>query len=105
MAIGRRSATRPRASAQSIRPTANCIRLLSTGLTQTRFLDSRAIKRELAGPAFDFRALKQRPISVWLILPANRLATHAKWLRLTLTTIIQQLMQDTTKAKVPVAII
>jgi len=79
--------------------------VLSTGLTQTRFLDSRAIKRELAGPAFDFRALKQRPISVWLILPANRLATHAKWLRLTLTTIIQQLMQDTTKAKVPVAII
>ena len=28
--------------------------VLSTGLTQTRFLDSRAIKRELAGPAFDF---------------------------------------------------
>ena len=79
--------------------------VLSTGLTQTRFLDSRAIKRELAGPPFDFRELKQRPISVWLILPARRLATHAKWLRLTLTTIIQQLMEDTTKAKVPVAII
>ena len=28
--------------------------ILSTGLTQTRFLDSRAIKKELAGPAFDF---------------------------------------------------
>jgi type IV secretion system protein VirD4 len=79
--------------------------VLSTGLTQTRFLDSRAIKRELAGPAFDFREMKQRPITVWLILPARRLVTHAKWLRLTLTTIIQSLMNDTKKTKVPVAII
>jgi type IV secretion system protein VirD4 len=79
--------------------------VLSTGLTKTRFLDSRAIKTELAGPPFDFRELKKRPISVWLILPARRLVTHATWLRLTLTTIIQQLMHDTAKAKVPVAII
>jgi type IV secretion system protein VirD4 len=79
--------------------------ILSTGLTQTRFLDSRAIKKELAGPAFDVRQMKQRPITVWLILPARRLVTHSKWLRLTLTTIIQTLMNDTSKAKVPVAIV
>jgi type IV secretion system protein VirD4 len=79
--------------------------ILSTGLTQTRFLDSRAIKRELAGPAFDFRVMKQRPVTVWLVLPARRLITHAKWLRLTLTTIIQALMNDTRKSKVPVAVI
>jgi type IV secretion system protein VirD4 len=79
--------------------------ILSTGLTQTRFLDSRAIKRELAGPAFDFTVMKQRPVTVWLILPARRLVTHSKWLRLILTTAIQALMGDTKKAKVPVAII
>jgi type IV secretion system protein VirD4 len=79
--------------------------ILSTGLTQTRFLDSRAIKKELAGPPFDFTVMKKKPVTVWLILPARRLVTHAKWLRLTLTTIIQSLMNDTSKAKVPVAII
>jgi type IV secretion system protein VirD4 len=79
--------------------------ILSTGLTQTRFLDSPAIKKELAGPAFDFSQMKERPITVWLILPARRLVTHAKWLRLALTTIIQTLMSDTRRAKVPVAIV
>lgn len=79
--------------------------ILSTGLTQTRFIDSRAMKKELAGPAFDFSEMKQRPITVWLTLPARRLVTHAKWLRLTLTTAIQELMSDTRKAKVPVAIV
>ncbi|MGE4046478.1 MAG: type IV secretory system conjugative DNA transfer family protein [Acetobacteraceae bacterium] len=79
--------------------------ILSTGLTQTRFLDSRAIKRELAGPAFDFTVMKEKPVTVWLILPARRLITHSKWLRLILTTAIQQLMGDTKKAQVPVAII
>jgi type IV secretion system protein VirD4 len=79
--------------------------ILSTGLTQTRFLDSRAIKKELAGPAFDFSIMKEKPVTVWLILPARRLITHAKWLRLLLTTAIQQLMNDTSRAKVPVAIV
>jgi type IV secretion system protein VirD4 len=79
--------------------------ILSTGLTQTRFLDSRAIKRELAGPPFDFSVMKQRPVTIWLILPARRLVTHAKWLRLILTTAIQQLMSDTRRAKVPVALV
>lgn len=79
--------------------------ILSTGLTQTRWLDSRAIKKELAGPPFDFTVMKQKPVTVWLILPARRLVTHAKWLRLQLTTIIQSLMNDTGKAKVPVAIV
>jgi type IV secretion system protein VirD4 len=79
--------------------------ILSTGLTQTRFFDSRAIKKELAGPWFDFNEMKQRPITVWLVLPARRLITHAKWLRMALTTIIQILMNDTRRAKVPVAIV
>jgi type IV secretion system protein VirD4 len=79
--------------------------ILSTGLTQTRFLDSRPIKKELTGPWFDFSQMKKRPITVWLILPARRLITHAKWLRMALTAIIQILMSDTSKAKVPVALV
>ena len=49
--------------------------------------------------------MKQKPVTVWLILPARRLVTHAKWLRLILTTAIQALMNDTHRAKVPVAIV
>ena len=49
--------------------------------------------------------MKQKPVTVWLILPARRLITHAKWLRLILTTAIQPLMNDTSRAKVPVAIV
>lgn len=79
--------------------------ILSTGMTQTRWIDSRAMQRELAGAAFDFAELKRRPMTVWLILPDRRLSTHAKWLRLTLTAAMQQLMNDTRPGKVPVAII
>lgn len=79
--------------------------ILSTGITQTRLLDSRAIKRELAGGGPSFREMKQRPMTVWLVLPDRRLGTHARWLRLTLTLAIQALMSDTRPGRVPVGII
>lgn len=79
--------------------------IISTGLTQTRFLDSRAIKHDLAGQAMDFAEMKQQPMTIWLTLPDRRLHTHAKWLRLTLTAAIQALMGDPRPGKVPVAII
>jgi type IV secretion system protein VirD4 len=79
--------------------------ILSTGLTQTRWIDSRAMQRELAGPEFDWSELKRRPMTVWLVLPDRRTHSHARWLRLTLTAALQVLMNDTRQARVPVAII
>lgn len=76
--------------------------IISTALTQTRWLDSRPIKRDLRGPATDFTFLKERPSTVYLILPARRMRTHPAWLRLCLASIQQKLMKDTTKAKTPV---
>lgn len=75
--------------------------ILSTALTQTRWSDSRPIKRDLKGPQFDFSTLKQTPTTVFLILPSRRLVTHSTWLRLVITTILQNIMQDTKTPKVP----
>ena len=76
--------------------------VISTALTQTRWLDSRPVKADLARGAFDFASMKDRPVTVYLILPARRLATHSTWLRLMIASVLQPFIRDTRKAKVPV---
>jgi type IV secretion system protein VirD4 len=77
--------------------------ILSTALTQTRWLDSRPIKRDLAkSSTIDFGKLKQEPTTVYLTLPARRLGSHSTWLRVIIASIVQPLMKDTSKPKVPV---
>jgi type IV secretion system protein VirD4 len=85
--------------------------ILSTALTQTRWLDSRPVKKDLDGRAadgppdrdeFDFAAMKDYPTTVYLILPARRLATHSTWLRLMIAAVLAPLMKDTRKPAVPV---
>ena len=79
--------------------------ILSSAQTQTRWLDSRAIKTDLGKGAFDFSELKERPVTVYLTLPARRLGTHATWLRVMIASIIQPLLKDTRKPKVPVLLV
>lgn len=77
--------------------------IISTALTQTRWLDSPLITADLASPvAHDFSRLKKEPTTIYLVLPPDRMATHSVWLRLMITTILQPLMKDTAKAEVPV---
>jgi len=76
--------------------------ILSTALTQTRWLDSRAIKSDLMDGASDFSSLKEKPTTVYLILPPRYLATHATWLRVLITSILLPLMRSVEDAKVPV---
>lgn len=76
--------------------------VLSTAQTQTRWLDSRAIKADTASGTIDFGAMRQKPITIYLMLPANRLATQAIWLRLIITSCIQQLIRDIQPGPVPV---
>lgn len=75
--------------------------VISTALTQTRWLDSRPIKRDLQGAALDFRVMKERPTTVYLILPARRLITHSSWLRLVVASVVMKLMEQL-GTKVPV---
>ncbi len=79
--------------------------ILSTAQTQTRWLDSRPIKRDLGKGAFDFSVLKEKPTTVYLTLPARRLGTHATWLRVMIASIIQPLLKETRRSKVPVLLV
>lgn len=76
--------------------------ILSTALTQTRWLDSRPIKADLSGGTFDFATMKDRPVTVYLVLPPNRLVTHGPWLRLMITAVLQPLLREVKPSATPV---
>jgi type IV secretion system protein VirD4 len=73
-----------------------------TAKVQTDWLDSPAMKKDLQGPAIDFAAIKERPTTIYLVLPPERLATHAVWLRLMVTSILLPLLRSVEAAPVPV---
>jgi type IV secretion system protein VirD4 len=76
--------------------------ILSTAQTQTGWLDSLPIQRDLQKGATDFGRMKYQPMTIYLILPPRYLATHSTWLRLMVTAVLQPLMRTVRPAKVPV---
>ncbi|MDD3183586.1 MAG: type IV secretory system conjugative DNA transfer family protein [Alphaproteobacteria bacterium] len=56
--------------------------VLAVTQAHTHFLDSERIRESLAKSDFSFEDLKNTPTSVYLILPADRLNTFDRWLRL-----------------------
>jgi type IV secretion system protein VirD4 len=56
--------------------------VLASAQAQTHFLDSPRIRDSLSASDFAFDQLKVDPMSVYLILPADRLNTFGRWLRL-----------------------
>jgi type IV secretion system protein VirD4 len=76
--------------------------ILSTAMTHSRWIDSRPVKADLARGAFDFSVMKDRPVTIYLILPANRLGTHSSWLRLIITAVVQKLIKGLHPSQVPV---
>ena len=65
-----------------------------TAKVQTDWLDSPAMRRDLKGPAIDFSKIKEQPTTIYLVLPPERLATHAVWLRLMVTSILLPLLRS-----------
>lgn len=67
----------------------------STADTQTRWLLSQPMRVDLKKPGVDFRLLKRgpRPMSVYVVLPANYLETHSVWLRLVISEALRASMQ------------
>lgn len=64
----------------------------STADTQTRWLLSRRIQEDLRKrPGIDFRTLKQKTTTVFVILPAERFRTHSVWLRLVIVSALRAL--------------
>ena len=65
--------------------------IVSAANTQTRWLLSPPIRADLGKKGVDFAALKQRPTTVYVILPAERLRTHNAWLRLVIVSALRAL--------------
>ena len=63
----------------------------STADTQTRWLLSKPMRDDLKKSGVDFRALKDKPTTVYVILPAERLRTHSTWLRLVMVSALRAL--------------
>jgi type IV secretion system protein VirD4 len=63
----------------------------STGDTQTRWLLSKPMRDDLKKPGVDFRKLKDKPTTIYVILPAERLRTHSTWLRLVMVSALRAL--------------
>lgn len=79
--------------------------IVSTAREQTRFLDAAPMRRVLQSSGLRLGDLKRHPATVYACLPAARLATHNRWLRLLLTLGLVALERDGTKPAHPVLLV
>lgn len=80
--------------------------IISTAIEQTAFLDSTPMKAHLDGSGLpSLRVLKRKPTSIYLVLPASRMATHYRWLRLVLTLAMTALEREENQTGRPVLFI
>jgi type IV secretion system protein VirD4 len=63
----------------------------STADTQTRWILSEPMREDLKKSGVDFAKLKEKPTTVYVILPAERMRTHSVWLRLVIVSALRAL--------------
>ncbi len=59
--------------------------------TQTRWVLSPPMRADLKKPGVNFARLKDKPTTVYVILPADRMRTHSVWLRLVIVSALRAL--------------
>lgn len=81
--------------------------IISTAIEQTAFLDSKKMRGHLSdtGSLTTLAALKEKPTTIYLVLPASRLATHFRWLRSVLTLAMTALEKTENQLDTPVLFI
>lgn len=67
---------------------------ISIAINETRFLDSPQIQRDLQGAGIGWDRLKDEITTVYVILPADRLDTHANYLRLVVSSALRMLLRS-----------
>ena len=73
--------------------------VISAAISQTRYLDSPQIQRDLSSVnKFDFRSMRSGIVTVYLILPFERLETHSTWFRL-IVAIALRALTDSSNAR------
>lgn len=68
--------------AMSAKPDNERYSILSTCDVQTDFLEGEGMRRVLCRSDFRLEDLKEKRVTVYLCLPATRLGTHGRWLRM-----------------------
>ena len=74
--------------------------VISTTMGQTSFLNDGRLMTDMGkhptvdGKPFDFEMLKERVITVYVILPADKLSTHAVWLRVVVASALNALKRS-----------
>jgi type IV secretion system protein VirD4 len=76
--------------------------IVSTAREQLAFLDSAPMADVLRSSPLRLGHIKAEPTTIYLCLPAARLATHARWLRLIITLALVELEKDQTSPAHPV---
>ena len=76
--------------------------VISTAIEQTDFLDSPPLARCLARSDFSLVDLKRKPTTVYLCLPAGRMGTHSRWLRVIINLALEAMERETVKPPLPV---
>ena len=68
--------------------------IISTAIEQTTFLDSGKLIDQVGASGLpSMRILKEKPASIYLVLPASRMTTQFRWLRILLTQAMTALEQ------------
>ena len=76
--------------------------VLSAAQRHTHFLDSPRMTAVLGRSDFGFADLKRRNVSVFLVLPPDRLATYSRWLRLLVTQSLTDMARAASSSPAPV---
>jgi len=76
--------------------------VLSSAQRHTHFLDSPRMSRVLGRSDFHFEDLKDGVVTVFLVLPPDRLNTHSRWLRLMVAQAINALSRSPAGPTAPV---
>ncbi len=77
--------------------------IISCALTQTAFLDSAALAKNLESSDFGFEALlTDEGATIYLVLPVDKLQTYGRWLRLMISIGIRTVARNVRKLPLPV---
>ena len=79
--------------------------ILAQARAETSSLDSLQLRRSLALDGFTMAELKRTPTTVYVCLPAGRLATHGKWFRLVLSAAMLAFEREPRKPDPPVLVV
>ena len=76
--------------------------IISTAAEQLSFLRSKKLSATLAQSDFSLRDLKEKNITIYLVLPASHMATHNRWFRVVLNQVLNAIERTKVKIDYPV---